>query len=38
LFSTTKKLEDIGGASGRCIRDRIVVGCTTTYAITAYHH
>jgi len=23
---------------GRCGRDRIVVGFTTTYAISAYHH
>jgi hypothetical protein len=23
---------------GRCSRDRMVVGFTTTYAISAYHH
>ena len=23
---------------GRCGRDRMVVGFTTTYAISAYHH
>jgi hypothetical protein len=23
---------------GRCVRDRIVVGLTTTSAISAYHH
>jgi len=23
---------------GRCGRDRMVVGCTNTYAISAYHY
>jgi hypothetical protein len=26
------------GQGGRCGHDRIVVGFTTTYAISAYHH
>jgi hypothetical protein len=33
---------DIGGIvdhhKGRCGRDHMVVGFTTTYAISAYHH
>jgi len=28
----------LGMQWGRCDRDRMVVGFTTTYAISAYHH
>jgi hypothetical protein len=40
LFSSTElsNLNIHRYAWGRCGRDRMVVGFTTTYAISAYHH
>ena len=36
--STTLGFQDKGGKRGRRGRDRMIVGFTTTYAISAYHH
>jgi len=42
LFSSTElsnlNVQGNTGTWGRCGRDRMVVGFTTTYEISAYHH